>query len=118
MLRQPWYSNMTDMTILTNMKENTMSQPIDVAEAKSRFSEILNRASYGNERFVVRKHGKPVAAIVSTEDLAKLESDLPGGRRGLLGLTGLLADYPDWGETMDDVIRERHSAADREVDLE
>ena len=45
-----------------------------VAEAKSRFSDLLRRAEYGGERIVVHRHGKPVAAIVSTADLERLEA--------------------------------------------
>ena len=45
-----------------------------VAEAKNRFSDVLRRAEYGGERVVVERHGKPVAAIVSTEDLRRLEA--------------------------------------------
>lgn len=45
-----------------------------VAEAKSRFSDLLRRAEYGGERIVVHRHGKPVAAIVSTADLEQLEA--------------------------------------------
>lgn len=45
-----------------------------VAEAKNRFSDVLRRAEYGGERIVVERHGKPVAAIVSTDDLRRLEA--------------------------------------------
>src|SRR5262245_15584760 len=45
-----------------------------VAEAKNRFSDVLRRAEYGGERVVVERHGKPVAAIVSTDDLKRLEA--------------------------------------------
>jgi prevent-host-death family protein len=45
-----------------------------VADAKNHFSDVLRRAEYGGERVVVERHGKPVAAIVSTEDLRRLEA--------------------------------------------
>jgi len=45
-----------------------------VAEAKNHFSDVLRRAEYGGERVIVERHGKPVAAIVSTEDLRQLEA--------------------------------------------
>jgi prevent-host-death family protein len=47
---------------------------LTVAEAKNRFSDLLRRAEYGGERIVVERHGKPVAAIVSTDDLRRLEA--------------------------------------------
>jgi prevent-host-death family protein len=45
-----------------------------VAEAKNRFSDVLRRAEYGGERVIVERRGKPVAAIVSTDDLRRLEA--------------------------------------------
>ena len=45
-----------------------------VAEAKNRFSDVLRRAEYGGERIIVERHGKPVAVIVSTDDLRRLEA--------------------------------------------
>lgn len=37
-------------------------------------SDVLRRAEYGGERVIVERHGKPVAAIVSTDDLRRLEA--------------------------------------------
>lgn len=37
-----------------------------VADAKARFSELLARAEAGEE-IVIRRHGRPVAKLVSTE---------------------------------------------------
>jgi len=94
-----------------------MSQAFDATEAKARFSELLNRASYSHERFVIRKRGKAVAAIVSTEDLARLENeDVP--RRGLIAAAGILADIPDWDSTIQQIMEERRTRADRDVDVE
>jgi len=44
-----------------------------VTEAKRSFSELLNRAAYGNERIVVTSHRNPKAAVISIEDLRRLE---------------------------------------------
>lgn len=48
--------------------------PIGVAQAKNQFSDLLRRAEYAGERVVVHRHGKPVAAIVSTQDLERLQA--------------------------------------------
>lgn len=61
-----------------------------VAEAKNRFSDVLRRAEYGGERVIVERHGRPVAAIVSTDDLRRLEAaeeaaDLRDARAALTG---------------------------------
>ena len=93
-----------------------MTESIDVAAAKSHFSDLLNRAAYSHERFLISKRGKPVAAIVSTADLAQLES----GRaepKGLLAAVGLFADVPEWEADMDVVIAARQRQQDRQVDM-
>jgi prevent-host-death family protein len=36
-------------------------------------AELLNRAAYGGERFVVTRHGKELVAIVPVEDATLLE---------------------------------------------
>ena len=50
-----------------------MAKTVSVAEAKNQFSDLLNRVISRHERVIVAKHGKPVGAIVSTEDLRRLE---------------------------------------------
>jgi prevent-host-death family protein len=47
---------------------------VTVADAKNHFSDLLRRAEYGGERVIVERHGKPVAVIVSTDDLKRLEA--------------------------------------------
>lgn len=42
-------------------------------EARNQFSDVLNRAAYGRERVVMTRRGKPIAAVVSIEDLRLLE---------------------------------------------
>lgn len=43
------------------------------AEVRSRFAEALNRAHYGKERVVITRSGKPLAALISFEDLELLQ---------------------------------------------
>ncbi len=47
---------------------------VNVTEARKKFLELLNRAEYGKERIRIERHGKPVAAIISYEDLNRLEA--------------------------------------------
>src|SRR5215213_2078090 len=56
------------------MGHNGHMATMTVADAKNHFSDVLRRAEYGGERVIVERHGKPVAAIVSTEDLRQLEA--------------------------------------------
>ena len=46
---------------------------ISVSEAKVAFSKFVNRAAYGRERIVVTSHGQPKAALISIDDLRRLE---------------------------------------------
>ena len=50
-----------------------MDITINAVEAKNKFSEVLGRAAYGKERFIVQRKGKPMAAVISIEDLKRLE---------------------------------------------
>ena len=43
-------------------------------DAKTRLSEFVNKVLYGGERVVITRNGKPVAALVSPDDLARLEA--------------------------------------------
>jgi prevent-host-death family protein len=44
-----------------------------ISELKSALSEFLNRAAYGRERIIVASRGRPKAAVISIEDLRRLE---------------------------------------------
>jgi len=46
---------------------------VSISELKSALSEFLNRAAYGRERIIVASRGKPKAAVISIEDLRRLE---------------------------------------------
>lgn len=43
-------------------------------DAKTRLSEFVNKVVHGGQRILITRNGKPVAAIVSADDLARLES--------------------------------------------
>ncbi|MBI3948283.1 MAG: type II toxin-antitoxin system Phd/YefM family antitoxin [Armatimonadetes bacterium] len=50
-----------------------MSTTLSIAEAKSSFSEVVNRVAFGRERVIISRHGKPLVALVPLEELAELE---------------------------------------------
>ena len=45
----------------------------NVVDVRNTFSDYLNRASYRGERIIIERRGKPLAALVSLEDLALIE---------------------------------------------
>lgn len=47
---------------------------VTAKELKEHSTDVLSRVQYGNERVAVTRHGKEVAAVVSIEDAALLES--------------------------------------------
>ena len=46
---------------------------MSVAELRQELADVLNRAEYRGERFVIHRREKEAAAIISIEDLALLE---------------------------------------------
>lgn len=94
-----------------------MSEKVSAAEAKAQLSTLVSRVAYGRERFLIERHGKPVAALVSAEDLAKLEHEPAEPRevrRGLLAIHdaigGLLTD-----EEVDEMLAAIYEARDRDT---
>lgn len=49
------------------------TEKINTNKARKDFAENINRVAYGHERLTVTRHGKPVAAIISIDDLEFLE---------------------------------------------
>ncbi|MDE2868359.1 MAG: type II toxin-antitoxin system prevent-host-death family antitoxin [Chloroflexota bacterium] len=50
-----------------------VTERVAASQAKRDWSKVINRAFSGEVRFVVEKHGTPVAGIVSADDVARLE---------------------------------------------
>jgi prevent-host-death family protein len=46
---------------------------VGIGEARRDLSAIINRVVYGGERIILASRGKPKAAIISIEDLIRLE---------------------------------------------
>jgi len=46
---------------------------VTASEARIRFAEILSIVGYGKERVLIEKHNRPVAALVSIEELTLLD---------------------------------------------
>ena len=59
---------------------------ISVAEAKSHLSEIINKSAYNNEKFIITRRKKPVAALVSLDGLRIIEQHEE--RKGLAAISG------------------------------
>ena len=83
------------------------------AEAKSGFAEALRRAE-GGDVVVITRYGKPVAALISAQDLAsvrRLRAASP--RDGLAGLVGRWEGGDELAEEVDRVVAERSLSPSR-----
>jgi prevent-host-death family protein len=60
-------------------------QAVSATEARSELSDLISRAQYSEERTILTRHDKPVAALVSMEDLRALRKleDATDAARGL-----------------------------------
>ncbi len=47
---------------------------LGIREVKQSFSQYVNRVAYGRERLIIHSRGKPKVALVSMEDLRRLEA--------------------------------------------
>ncbi|MCJ8502485.1 type II toxin-antitoxin system Phd/YefM family antitoxin [Desulfatitalea alkaliphila] len=59
---------------------------ISVTEARANLSAILSKCAYGNEQYVIMRRNKPVAALVSVDDLGIVEQHEE--RKGLASVVG------------------------------
>ncbi|EFK09651.1 toxin-antitoxin system, antitoxin component, PHD family [delta proteobacterium NaphS2] len=50
-----------------------MLNKISTADARKKFSNIINRVAFGNEAFVLTRRGEPIAALVSMKELKLLQ---------------------------------------------
>lgn len=45
-------------------------------EARENFSDLINKAAYGNERVILTRRGKALAAVIPLEDLNSLNTSV------------------------------------------
>jgi prevent-host-death family protein len=82
---------------------------ISVADAKKRFSELVDRVKRG-ERFVVIRRGRPVVVLVPPDEVGEGSDGAP---IGLVSIVGALADWPKLDEVVAEICASRRRARDR-----
>ncbi|HKI66350.1 MAG TPA: type II toxin-antitoxin system prevent-host-death family antitoxin [Solirubrobacterales bacterium] len=90
--------------------KDSFAQSIGTAEAKRRFSELVNRVGDG-ERFVVSRRGRPVVALVPPEP-SLLEGPSPAPS-GLAAIAGALAEWDELDDVVADIYAARRTSQDR-----
>lgn len=89
---------------------------VSVAKAKAHLSELIAKSSFGHERFVITRRNKPVAAIVSLEDLQIIEQHEE--RQGLISVAGKWSDFEEVSSSLEDIHSLRkHGGSGRHVSL-
>ncbi len=89
-----------------------MDNVFTLTEAKSKFSEIINRIIYRKERIIVTKNGRKVALVIPVEENDLIEAE------GLIQAQGALADMDDdIDEMVQSIYAARRVEKGREVDL-
>lgn len=78
---------------------------ISVANAKTHFSEIIAKSAHGHERFIITRRDKPVAAIVSLDDLRIIEQHQE--RQGLAAVASTWPGFEEVAEALADAIKLR-----------
>jgi len=79
--------------------------PVSVVEAKARFSEVVREAEAGGI-VVIRRHGRDVAAVVSSGDVERLRRlRAIGPERGLASVTGGWKGSEELADRVDSIRR-------------
>src|SRR3954470_11223832 len=50
-----------------------MTQRVSVAQAKAQLSALMAQAAYGGQHIIIERRGKPLAALISVDELERLE---------------------------------------------
>jgi antitoxin (DNA-binding transcriptional repressor) of toxin-antitoxin stability system len=72
---------------------------------------VLGTVRYQGERYVVKRNGTPMAALVPVADLH--ETGAEAKRSGFLALVGAFEDEPRYAESLADAVRDRRTQRSR-----
>jgi prevent-host-death family protein len=100
-----------------------MFSTISTVEIKAHLSQWLSRVAFNNERLVVLRRGKPVAALVSVDDLRRLEAldaeeqNEKADSHPIMSVFGAWADRDDLDDLVAEIYAERERSVGREISL-
>jgi prevent-host-death family protein len=103
-----------------------MTLSVDTSQVKAQLSEFIGRVAFGHERVLVLRRGKPVAALVSVEDLRRLEvADMAPDETGdMPAMHPIMRAFGGWAESDDlgdefvtEIYADRLKAVRQEIDL-
>jgi prevent-host-death family protein len=101
-----------------------MTLSVDTSQVKAQLSEFIGRVAFGHERVLVLRRGKPVAALVTVEDLRRLEAldqaqtaDERPAQHPIMKVYGRWAGPDDWDAVLEEIYADRLASTGREIDL-
>jgi prevent-host-death family protein len=74
---------------------------VSVAEAKSHLSELIAKSAHSQERFIITRRDKPVAALVSLDDLRIIEQHRQV--EGLAAIAGKWKGFDELAEALGEI---------------
>jgi prevent-host-death family protein len=91
-----------------------MAERVSAAQAKAQLSALMAAVAYGGKHFIIERRGKPLAALVSVEDLERLEQGQATFARplGALALVGAWRDVGD--EEIDALVADIYAAREKD----
>lgn len=93
-----------------------MLKTIGVAEAKRHFSEVMSEVKNGEGHFIIERKGKPMAAMVSVEELEIIEKQKQKEvKKGLLAALSAWDDFEGLDEVIGHIYKKRKKAGDRKI---
>lgn len=91
-------------------RSTSIAEGLGTAEAKRRFSELVDRAGEG-ERILISRRGRPAVVLVApTPDLLEPRPTPPAG---LAAVAGALAEWDDIDAAVEEIYAARRSSRDR-----
>ena len=99
-----------------------MAKRVSAAQAKAQLSALTAEVAYGGRHIIIERHGKPLVALVSLDDLELLEqqratSALPHGALALVGAWREVSDEAV-ESLIEDIYAHRENDTGRMVGLE
>ncbi|NOQ16673.1 MAG: type II toxin-antitoxin system prevent-host-death family antitoxin [Methyloprofundus sp.] len=88
---------------------------ISVVKAKTHLSELIAKSQLSPERFIITKHDKPVAALVSLDDLKVLEQYEE--KQGLATIAGEWQGFEEVADGMGEIETLRQNITEDGVKL-
>jgi prevent-host-death family protein len=105
-------------------EEVRMAKRVSTAQAKAQFSALVDAVATKGEHYVIERRGKPVAALVSVQELTQLEGkhelappregETAPSRAGALGLVGAWGDLMT-NEEIDEMIAHIYETRERDL---